>query len=81
MTVLGGGAVAYERGTPVGVALAVQGYPAHKKLPAPYSHHMALCRVLLLGPCGVLFRMSEVTLYGVKFDPIKVLGRSQDPTG
>ena len=43
--------------------LAVYGYLAHKKSPPPCDHHRILGLVLLWGPRGALFLMSEVALY------------------
>ena len=39
------------------------GYLAHKKEPPPQDHRRALGMVLLYGPRGALFLMSEVPLY------------------
>ena len=74
MEVLGGAAVSYERGTPVGPMLpgvgllfdrvrGLQGYLAHEKPPTPQDHHRALGVGLLLGFKGERFRMSAVPLY------------------
>ena len=42
----------------------LQGYLAHKKLPPPHGATIDLGMVLLEGPRGRLFLMSEVALYG-----------------
>ena len=39
-----------------------QGYPVHKKTPNPLELHRALGMVLLYGPRGRRFLMSEVSL-------------------
>ena len=63
---LGGGAVSYERGTPVDHGAiapgAIQCYLAHKKTPILEDHHRALGISLLYGPRGGCFIMSEVPL-------------------
>ena len=41
----------------------LQGYLAHKKSPPPQDHHRALDILLLQGPRGALFLMSEVPLW------------------
>ena len=43
-------------------AKRVQGYLAHKKPPPPQDFHRALGIVLLQGPKGARFLMSEVPL-------------------
>jgi hypothetical protein len=42
--------------------VGVQGYLAHKQHPPPQDHHTALGIVLLQGPTGEDFLMSEVPL-------------------
>ncbi len=49
-------------GVPHGPVTPVQGYLAHKKLPSNYDHRRALGMVLLQGPKGGLFLMSEAPL-------------------
>ena len=44
--------------------MALQRYLAHKKPRPPWDLYKALGIVLLYGPRGVLFLMSEVPLYG-----------------
>ena len=51
-------------GTPRGKASdATQGYLAYKKTPPHQDHHRLLGIVLLQGPRGMLFLMSEIPLY------------------
>ena len=40
----------------------LQGYPAHEKQAPPKGHHTALGIVLLWGPTGRLFVMSEALM-------------------
>ena len=63
MTVLGGGAVSDERGTPVGRYLGrsgLQGYLAHQEPPPPPGHRHTS------GSQGGGLRISEVTLHWEK---------------
>ena len=68
-----GGAVSYERGTPVhslleplpNVDLAYRGISLIRKRPPPYDPPMALGMVLLQGPTGWRFLVSEVPLHRV----------------
>ena len=84
MVVLGGGAVSYERGTPVGAGAGPsrdgphirQGYLAHKKRPPPQEHHRSLGIGLLKGPTGGVFVMSKVPLY-VKVNNVDVGARPE----
>ena len=43
--------------------MTMQGYLAHKKTPTPLDRHRSLGMVLLQGPRGVRFLISEVPLY------------------
>ena len=53
----------WQRSEVLNVLSCLQGYLAHKKQPPPHDHHRALGIVLLQGPRGALFLMSEVPLY------------------